>query len=322
MESAIRSIRYGCSSLADLAAPRPLPERTQPLHIAFVFHVERIADASTFEPFLTFVRWLETQTGSRPLACVTTPRCPMTEAQMARLGVTDRDYAARLGQLAESADLGYHGHFYVRHPSQESAKERCLRLMAGADQADAMALWTKGLSPMSPDCFDEEVVAQQMDDELTWLRDRSARVTAYVAGWWVLTEATVRLMERQGIEVDCSVRRNHPDTFGRQYLLENELAPRGEPAFLPPSQSIVEIQSAFYPVDHPRRTKELLRPTLCHMPDQPLFLALPSHEGETLLHGRALRDNVRMLLKHPSCVRWTSVYDQLPLARQALAAGR
>lgn len=323
LKSAVLSLRYACSSLAELAAPRPLPPRTEPLHVAFVFHVERIADASAFEPFLAFVQWLGTETQSRPLACVTTPFCPMTEAEMARLGVSEREYAARVSRLAEFADLGYHGHFYARHASPESAREHCQKLLgSAAGQPDGQSLWTNRLSPMSHDRFDKEAVAEQMDKELAWLRDRDARVAAYVAGWWVLSEDTVRLMERHGIEIDCSIRRRHSDTFGGRYLPEDALRPRGEPAILPPSRGIVEIQSAFYPVDHPRRTKELLRPTLSHKPDQPLFVALPSHEGETVAFGRALRANVRMLLKQPGCVRWTSIYEQLPIARQALAPGR
>lgn len=292
MKKLIRGIQYSLTTALDALAPRTLPAREQPLHLTVVFHTEKIAHAAVFEPFLEFVAWLNRETQSRPTACVTTPHCPEAAEMMAAHGVSEREYAARLMRLADLADIGYHGHFYTRSG--------------------------RGLEPMSPDAFDETAVAGQMDRELAWLRKHCREVDTYCAGWWLLNEAIARLLDERGIGIDSSLRRGHPNTFGSRYLTDDDMPPRGEPFLLPPSRSIVEIQSAFYPVDHPRRTRELLRPTIEHAPDKALLLALPSHEGETMEAGRAFRDNVRMLTNLGNCVKWTSLREQAAIARAAL----
>lgn len=315
-----QALRHTCSTLAEWLAPVALPVREEPLHVTFLFHVEYLADAQTFSPFLDFVKWLRAETQCPPMVCMTTPHCPLTAAQMSGLGVSESEYEDRVGQLADCAELGYHGHFYVRHFSPETARKRCGELLGdGTDQPDWELMWQNSLSPMSQEDFDESAVADQMAEELSWLRERHPNIVTYVAGWWVLNEGVVRLLEEHGVEADCSVRRHHPNTFGSRYLTDDAIPPRGAPFILPASQRIVEIQSGFYPVDHPRRTKKLLTPALSHRPDQPLFMVFPSHEGEVIQFGRAFRENVRMLMKWPDRVRWTSVHEQVGLAREVLA---
>jgi len=326
LSSASQALRRTCSTLAEWLRPVGLTPREEPLHVTFAFHVECIADARVFELFLGFIRWLRAETQCAPLACVMTPRCPVIAAQMTGLGVSEGEYESRVGQLAEVAELGYHGHFYVRHPSPGAAQERCTHLLGdGSGQPDWELMCQNSLSPMSQEAFDESVVSEQMAEELDWLRARHENIVTYVAGWWMLNEGVVRLLEQHGIEADCSIRRHHPNTFGGSYLSDDDILPggepsvppRGEPFILPPSQGIVEIQSGFYPVDHPRRTKELLAPTLSHRPDQPLFMVFPSHEGEAIQLGRVFRENVHMLMKWPDRVRWASVHEQVELVRSA-----
>lgn len=323
LKRAVKSLRYTCAGLADRVAPVALPSRGEPVRVAFVFHVEHVADPGVFSPFHQFLRWLRTETGCAPTVCITTPHCPLTRAEMAAHHVDEAEYARRIADLAEVADVGYHGHFYQRHPSQQAAQERCRKLLGPeAMTQEARMMWRNSLSPMSLDAFHRPPVAQQIKAEMDWLRAHGFDPITYVAGWWVLNAQIVMLLEAQGIRVDCSVRRDHTDTFGGHYLAGEAIVARGEPSILMPSDEVVEIQSAFYPVDHPRRTKRLLAPTLSHKPNSPLFLALPSHEGETIKCARALRDNVRLLLRHADTVCWTPIREQLAQARAALAGPR
>ncbi len=290
MKSILQACRYAWLTALDAAAPRPLPERGRPLYVTFVFHTERIADAAVFEPFLEFVLWLSDTTGARPTACVTTPHCPECAELMRANGVNEADYAARLRRLAQAADIGYHGHFFAQDAGR--------------------------LEPMSPKNFRADAAAEQMDKEMAWLEGCVGPPRAYCAGWWLLNESIVRLLDARGVEADSSIRHYHANTFGSRYLDDDALPPRGEPFLLPPSRRIIEIPSAFYPIHHPRRTREQLRPTLEHAPDRPLVLAFPAHEGEILQHGRAFRDNVLMLTRQADCVCWMSLLDQAALARR------
>jgi len=295
MRPLLRRLRYAGTSFVNWLAPIPVPRREEPVHLTVQFHCESIAVASVFEPFLEFVTWLAHQTDSRPTACVTTPLCPKSQTQMREHGVTEEQYVDRVAQLAEVADIGYHGHFYV--PGQPE------------------------LTRMASDTFDEEVASEQMEQELAWLRGRHEGVTAYCGGWWAMNEAIARLLDEHGMEVDCSLRRTHESPFGERYMTDDEMPSRGVPFLLPPTDGVVEIQSGFYPIDHPRRALELLLPTLLFEPDAPLFVVLPSHEGEALESGKSFRDCVRMMTKLGDGVRWTSLREQARLAREAWGLG-
>ena len=145
---------------------------------------------------------------------------------------------------------------------------------------------------------------------MQWLRDIGFDAKAYVAGWWFLTDEIILQLEQEGIEVDCSIRQKHLDTFGDKYVKDESVPPRGEAFLLPPSKNIVEIQSVFYPVEHPRRSLRHLADTMRHNPDAPLFLAIPCHEAEALHFTREVMSNVECFKEADKAFRWTPVDEQ------------
>jgi len=312
--------RYTAIALREMARPLALPARTCPLHLTFVFHTEAVATESAFRKLLRFAEHFQRRTDERITLCVTTPLCPQTELDLAREGTSTQTYAQRLRDLAEFAEIGYHGHFYRRvgecggHP-YAGLPDRAMKIIRDAP-------WFGELVPMVGEHFDAERVDDQIRLETQWLAETVAPPRAYVAGWWFMKSEIVAALEKTGIAVDCSVRQRHKPTLTEAYLPGDRVPPRGEPFLLPPSDGIIEIQSGFYPIEHPRRTLQFLSPTLERAPDRPLFLVFPSHETQLLAYEYVYRALIGAILKGAPALRWTSLSKQLNLARAGMTDAR
>ncbi len=284
------------SLLERVLRERPV-ERAEPVRVNFVFHTERVAEAPSFERLLAFVSAFHRATGARPTLCLLTPECPKVQAQMERAGIGEDVFTQRVARLLEYAEAGYHGHFY-EVTQDEAAARIAFRAHYGRDgvtPGPSRAGRPTWIVPVSHLNARHDLVAAQMDREIAWLAGAGIRPRVYVAGWWHMDGEVARLIEARGIRIDCSIRRQHANTFGARYLGDGAIPPRGEPFLLPPTRSVLEVQSIFYPVDHPYRMRAAYAAIAAHRPERPLFVALPSHEGELFTHARAIWGHVRRI---------------------------
>ena len=295
--SLARRAGYLRDSLLDRVRPERALDRAEPVRVNFVFHTERVAETPSFERLLAFVSAFHRATGARPTLCLLTPECPKVKAQMERTGIDADAFTERLARLFEHAEPGYHGHFYEVTEDETFARSAFRRHFRkeGATPGpsrDGRPTWLIPVSHLNPH---PDLVCAQMDRELAWLERAGIRPRVYVAGWWHMDAEVARMIEARGFRIDCSIRRLHANTFGAHYLRDDAIPPRGEPFLLPPTRSVVEVQSIFYPVDHPYRMREAYAAIAEHLPERPLYVALPSHEGELFTHEHAFWDHVRRI---------------------------
>jgi hypothetical protein len=300
-------------SLLDRLVPEREVEREEPVRINFVFHTERVAEAPSYERLLAFVAAFHRSTGVRPTLCLLTPECPKVQRQLERGGLDADGFGERLVRLLEHAEPGYHGHFY-EVSRDEAAARRAYRAHYGREGAtpgprrDGHPAWLIPVSHLNPQ---PALVEDQMDRELAWLARAGITPRTYVAGWWHMDATIAKLLAARGFTVDCSIRRQHANTFGARYLEDASIPPRGEPFLLPPTDSIIEVQSIFYPVEHPYRMRSAYADIIAHAPGRPLFVALPSHEGELFTHARAFWTHIRRLSASPAFLwRGVSTFEE------------
>jgi len=319
---AARNARRWAGYLRDAVLDRVLPARDparpEPVRVNFVFHTERVAEAPSFERLLQFVASFHRATGVRPTLCLLTPDCPKVRVQMERTGLDADGYGERVARLLEHAEPGYHGHFFELTEDEERAR-KAYREHFGRDGVHAgpagggRPTWMIPVSHLNPR---HDLAAAQMDRELAWLAGAGIRPRVYTAGWWHMDAEIARLLAARGLTVDCSIRRRHANTFGARYLDDGAIPPRGEPFLLPPTRTLIEVQSIFYPVDHPYRLRRAYAAIVSHAPDRPLFVALPSHEGELFTHARVYWDHVRRISGSPAFA-WRAVSSFEPEIRRA-----
>jgi hypothetical protein len=293
---------YLRDALLDRLVPEREPPRGEPIRINFVFHTERLAEAPSYERLLAFAAAFHRATGVRPTLCLLTPACPKVQLQLERERLDADGFGERLVRLLEHAEPGYHGHFY-EVTGDETAARRAYRAHYGREGAtpgprrDGRPTWLIPVSHLNPR---PDLVEAQMGREMAWLARAGITPRTYVAGWWHMDETIAKLLDARGFTLDCSIRRHHVNTFGARYLEDSAIPPRGEPFLLPPTASVVEVQSIFYPVDHPYRMRSAYADIVSHAPGRPLFVALPSHEGELFTHARAYWAHVRRISASPA----------------------
>ncbi len=312
-----RTARRWAGYLRDAALDRLAPARdaarTEPVRINFVFHTERVAERPSFERLLRFVTSFHSATGVRPTLCLLTPHCPKVQVQMERTGLDADGFGERVTRLLEHAEAGYHGHYFELTDDEERARKAHREHFGregaypgpgrASEAGGGRATWMIPVSHLNPR---HDLAEAQMDRELAWLAKAGIRPRVYTAGWWHMDAPIARLLAARGIAVDCSIRRRHRNTFGARYLGDDAIPPRGEPFLLPPTESLIEVQSIFYPVDHPYRLREAYTAIVAHAPDRPLFVALPSHEGELFTHARVYQDHIRRISDSPAFA-WRAV---------------
>lgn len=298
-----------------LLPPPELPARPVPLRVNVVVHAERLARPEAFRSLRAFARDFRRERGVPITCCVITPRCPWAALQLRQEGLDDAGYAARVRDLAEDADIGYHGHFFREAASPGAARETYDRDFGGGGEAFFAEEWEYRLDPVGPRSHDAGVVERQMAGELAWFSAQGIAPKVYLGGWWYMTADLAALLESHGFLADCTIRKGHPDTFGGRYLPDGEVPERGTPWMLPPTRGVAEIQSVFYPVDSPRRLAPSYRALFSGGPAEPRAVALPLHEGEIACYGREIRAHLDLLSRAGAA--WTRVEE---MAREARAA--
>ncbi len=282
-----KNILYALNALLWMFSCSPEIRRKKPININFVFHAESIANKKIFDKLIDFCKKFLDHTHAKPTLCITTPYCPQTQCQLEEFNITIGEYEKRVKEVSEFAEIGYHGHFFID---------------------------SSGTAPINHLNYNFQLISKQMHAEFKWFKEQEIAPITYVAGWWFLTDDIIKQLEDFGIRVDCSIRRNHKNTFGEKFVKDDKIPQRGEAFILSPSQRIIEIQSVFYPIDHPRSTFNKLKNTINFRPDKELFIVFPSHEGELLEFNREFRANIRMLTKLDH-IKWTNLSEMNRLAR-------
>jgi len=262
--------------------------RERPININFVFHTEAIANGSIFNKLMDFCKEFFDYTHAKVTLCITTPFCPQTQCQLNEFNITIKEYEKRIRAVSEFAEIGYHGHFFI-------------------DSSDMV--------PINHLNYNFQLISKQMHAEFKWFKEQGIVPITYVAGWWFLTDDIIKQLEDFGIRVDCSIRRNHTNTFGKKFIKDDKIPQRGEPFILSPSKKTIEIQSVFYPIHHPRLTLNMLKNVIGFRADKELFLVFPSHERELLDFNREFWANIKMLTKL-DYIKWTNLSEMDTLARE------
>lgn len=168
--------------------------RTPPgaIGIGAVVHAEALGDPRVYPLFHDLCRFFRRATGTRMLACVVPGGNPIVRGLMRAHGLTPAAYLDRIRMLAADAEIGYHGHFFVRQ---------------GSD----------GLAPMRHANFDADVFRWQLDDDLEWFRALGTMPRCYTGGWWVLNDTILTSLAAGGIRYDFTLRPTRRNTFGETY---------------------------------------------------------------------------------------------------------
>lgn len=286
-----KNVLYMLNALLWAFSSFPEVQRKKPININFVFHTEAIANKKTFDELINFCKKFLDHTQAKVTLCVTTPYCLMTELQLEEFDITAQEYERRVKSISEFAEIGYHGHFFTPLSNKHA------------------------LVPINHLNYNFQLISKQMHAEIKWFKEQEMNPITYVAGWWFLTDDIIAELEGFGIRVDCSIRRNHTNTFGEKFVEDDKIPQRGEPFILSPSQKIIEIQSVFYPIHHPRLTLNMLKNVIDFRPNKELFIVFPSHEGELLEFNREFWANIKMLTKL-DYIKWTNLSEMNRLARE------
>jgi len=286
-----KNILYVLNALLWTFSSFPEIQREKPININFVFHTEAIANKRIFDKLMDFCKKFLDYTHAKVTLCITTPYCLQTQCQLKEFNTTIKEYEERVKNISGFAEIGYHGHFFMPLSNGHT------------------------IVPINHLNYNFQLIKEQMKKEMSWLREESIFPITYVAGWWFLTDDIIEQLESFGIKVDCSIRRNHTNTFGKKFIEDDKIPQRGEPFILSPSKEIIEIQSVFYPIDHPRLTLNKLKNVIDFRVNKELFLVFPSHEIELLDFNREFWASIRMLTKL-DYIKWTNLSEMNTLARK------
>jgi len=282
-----KNILYALNALLWTFSSFPEVHRKKPININFVFHTEAIANKRIFDKLMDFCKKFFDYTHAKVTLCITTPYCPQAQCLLKKFNITIMEYEERVRAISEIAEIGYHGHFFID---------------------------SSGMVPINHLNYDFRLIKKQMHAEFKWFEEQGMSPITYIAGWWFLTDEIIKQLEDFDIVVDCSIRRNHTNTFGEKFIQDNKIPQRGEPFILSPSQKIIEIQSVFYPIHHPRLTRNMLKNVIDFRPDKELFIVFPSHETELLEFNREFWANIK-ILTNLDYIKWTNLSKMNRLAR-------
>ena len=260
-----------------------LPARRSFSYFNFCIHTEVVYDDKTYEALLRFSEDFRELTGKRITVCVSTPVCPLVTKGIRERGLSEEAFGGRVLGLSRHADIGYHGHFY---PEGSTTFDHMRR-------AD----------------YDRDLVVRQIGREMAWFNNIGVFPRTYIAGCWFMMKEMVLELERLGIEVDASIRRGKPDTFGGVYLDESEVPQYGRPFILPPSRKIVEIQSIFGPVMTPAIMKGYLSRYMERDVESPQSFIFPLHDWDIPRYYRNIWANVRELQRYRGRAEWLDIKE-------------
>ena len=281
-------------------------KRKNPVHINFVLHVENVASVMAFNALYDFCSEFLKLTGVRTTSCAVTPYSYNGKSVRA-LGISDEIFAERLKRLSEVSDIGYHGHFFKNILSEEDY-EKMLGAFKNEARLEKKRIMANGAFPMGWANYDACAARAQIEKELGWLKGSGFSPTVYVGGCWFLSEEILLRLEEQGIKIDCSLRKSHTDVFGRRYLEDDDYAPRGVPFIIPPAKGIVEIQSIFYPTEHPVFAMEHFSNLVTYEPSKKLFVVFPAHEYELKEFASNIWRNIK-IISQSHLFTWASLED-------------
>ena len=290
-----------------------LPRRSRPLHLNFVFHAENIADERYWPGFLDFATRFRQKTNVKPIVCVVPGVNPLALVQMARYAVSTKEYADRVRQLQAISEVGYHGHFFTRADSPRQARETYQTFLDDVDVFPYDALIAQAQQPIGKTNEDLGAIRTQFARELEWFVSVGMRPRVYAAGMWFLSRAVTDLLDTNGFAVDTSIRQGHTHPMGGHDLPSHVVPERGAAFLLPPHRRVIEIQSLFYPVEHPARQLPYLREILLRDPEHDAFAVFPSHETEVHHFGRAFDRWVDVIHENVTGAAWTGLDDMLRL---------
>jgi len=282
-----KNVLYALNALLWTFSSFPEIHRKKPINTNFVFHTEAIANKRIFDKLMDFCKKFFDYTHAKVTLCITTPYCPQAQCLLDEFNVTIVEYEKRVRAISEVAEIGYHGHFFID---------------------------SSGTVPINHLNYNFQLINEQMHAEFKWFNEQEIAPITYVAGWWFLTDDIIKQLEASGIRVDCSIRRNHTNTFGKKFIDDDKIPQRGEPFILPPSRKIIEIQSVFYPIHHPRLILNMLKNVMNFRTDKELFLVFPSHETELLEFRREFWESIKVLTKL-DYIKWTNLREMNKLAR-------
>lgn len=260
-----------------------LPERRAISYVNFCIHTEVIYEYGTYQALLKFSKDFEELTGKKITVCVSTPVCPLVRKGLVENGLSEKIFSERVLEMARHADVGYHGHYYPE----------------GSTTFDHMRRSD----------YSKDLVIKQIAQEMAWFRNIGISPKTYIAGCWFMMKEMVLELERWGIEVDVSIRRDKGDTFGGVYLDISEVPQYGRPFILPPSKDIVEIQSIFGPVMPPAIMKGHLSRYMKSDIGYPQSFIFPLHDWDIPRYYRNIWANVRELHKHKDKITWANVNE-------------
>lgn len=249
----------------------------KPLYLTVAVHTEGIQDAAIFEKMAQFSRALP----FKATAFVMTPLSPIIRAEMKKKGITEETFTAKLKSLGGLYEIGFHGHY--------------CQPWSGASLSRETSTWLKsaGFERISDD---PEALKKQFKTEYDYLAANVCKPKSYCAGWWVLNETIVRLLEKYGFDTDCSILHGGEDSFGGRYLTEDRLPGKGRAFILPPSKTVAEFLSvAYLNMNWWSLIRELF-PMLAGVKD-PLFAVLPVHDRALTVEGEKVLENIRLLFK-------------------------
>lgn len=258
-----------------------LPQRQELSYINFCIHSERLYDDTVYKSLLRFSKDVLSLTGSKITVCVSSPLCPLVREPIIKNNSSLDVFTARVKDVANFAQIGYHGHFYRENENKNIQ--------------------------ISRDNYDKDIVREQIHREMEWFKIAGIYPKVYVAGWWFLASDIVLDLERFGIKVDVSVREGRGDTFGGKYLDDVSVPQCGKPFILPPSKNIVEIQSIFGPVMPTLLMKGYLSKYLDKNKTENLFFIFPLHDWDIPKHYRHLLSNIVELCRHKESIGWMDI---------------
>lgn len=260
-----------------------LPRRRAISYVNFCIHTEVMYEDGTYAALLKFAGDFNALTGKKITVCISTPVCPLVRQGLVENGLSENAFRERVLNMAGHADIGYHGHYY---PEGTTTFDHMRR-------AD----------------YDKDLVVGQIAREMEWFKNIGISPKTYIAGCWFMMKEMVVELERWGIAVDVSIRRDKCDTFGGVYLNESEVPHYGRPFILPPSKTIVEIQSIFGPVMAPAIMKGHLSRYMRFDIESTQSFILPLHDWDVPRYRRNIWANVRELHRHKDRIAWASVME-------------
>lgn len=313
-----QTANYVANHYMDRMKPVALPDRKEPVYVNFVVHTEEIADEKIFCKFLYFAKKFMDMTGVKCVSCIPTPECPAVKAQLFKYSMTPEIYGERVRRLALYADIGYHGHFYRVTRDRDEVEAYFARAYKSKAIFDGGCWQLQDgwwLMPVSHENYDFFIVREQILAEMDWFHENHLSPWIYTAGSWFLTPDIVAFIDEAGFKIDCSVRKYHHDSFGCHYMKEEDIPPRGEVFILPPAKQLCEVQSVFYPVQHPYGVMTRYQEMASYAPHKPLFVVFPSHERETIYFQREVFKHVEKL-SHCSQFQWLPMQEYIHKIRE------